>query len=155
MISGLVLDQAKTVVIRAIAELTATLVASDRARDRLHPADDGKAVGTDVGVVAFHLPPLEGQVVIRLLPGDSQVRTSGLPLWAMRIDPPAATALVSDEVGKFVLERAPEFFRLAILELRIEFDRAVRPPRAARRRLHPRVPGNSDFARKLMQSERF
>ena len=141
--------------IRAVAEFPAAVITGDRPLDRLHAVDDGEAVGADVGVVALHPAALERQGVKGLLARDSEIHASRLPLRSVRIDPASAAAFVSDEVRELVLERAPEFLRLAVLELRVELDRPVRPPRAARRRLHPRVPSHADLAGELVEKERF
>lgn len=153
MISRLVLDQPESVVIGAAAEFPATVVAGYSPGDRLHAVDHGEAVGANVGVVPLHLAALEGQVMKRLLAGNPEVHAGRLPLGSMWIDAAAAAAFVSDKVGEFVLQRAPEFLRLALLELRIQLDRPVWPPRAAGGRLHPRVPGYADLAGELVESE--
>lgn len=121
----------------ALVEFTAAIVAGHGAFDRLHPVNDGETIRADVSVVPFHFAAFEGQRVERLLAGNSEVHASSLPLGAMRIDAAAATPFVGDEMREFVLQCAPEFLRLAVSQLGIEFDGAVRPPRATGCRLHP------------------
>lgn len=112
-----------------------------------------EAVRAGISVVAFHPTALERQVVIRQLSGDAEIGTSGLPLGAMRIDAAATTAFIGDEVGKFVLQRAPNFLRLAFLELRIELDGAVWPPCTAGSRPHSRIPRDPDLTSEFVESE--
>ena len=111
----MILDQAETVVIGAVVKFPAALIARDCALDRLHPVDRGETIRADISMVALHPPALEGQVVKRLLARDAQIVARHLPLHAMRIDPAAAAALVSDEVRELMFQRAPEFLRLAFL----------------------------------------
>lgn len=141
--------------INAAVEFPATVITSDGAADRLHPLNDGKTVGTDVGVVALHPAALEGQIVKRLFARDPEIRAGELPLRAVGIDPAAPAALVGDEVREFVLQGAPNFFGFAFPEFWIQLDAAVRPPCAACGRLHPGVPGNANTPRELGQGEGF
>ena len=60
---------------------------------------------------------LERKRVIGFFTSDAEIRASRLPLCTMRIDTLASAPLVSDEVGEFVFQGAPELFRLTILNL--------------------------------------
>ena len=102
--------------------------------------DDCEAIRACVCVIALHLAAFEREVVKRLLTGNAKLGAGALPFRAMRVDAAAAIALVGDEVRQFVFERPPELFGFAVLELWVEFDDAIRPPRAASGGLHPWIP---------------
>ena len=144
------LDEAEPVEVAAVVEFAAAVITGNGALDGFYAVDGGKTIGADVGVLALHLTALERQVVKGLLTGDAEVGAGALPLRAVGLDAAAATALVGDEVGKLVLEGAPEFLGLAFLEFRIKLDRSIRPPRTAGGGLHPRVPRNANFPRELV-----
>jgi len=75
--------------------------------------------------------------MVGFLAGDAKIGACGLPLGAVRVDAAAAAPLVRDEVGELVFEGAPEFVGFALIELGIELDGTIRPPRAAGGGLHP------------------
>jgi len=100
---GLLFDQAEAIMIKARIELAAAIITSHCPADGFDAMDGGKTVRADVGVIPFHFAPFEREVVERFFTRDSKVRAGSLPLGPMRIDPAAAAALVSDEVGKLVL----------------------------------------------------
>lgn len=149
-----VFDEAETVVVGTVVELPATFVASDGALDGAHAVDHGEAVRADVGVVALHLAALEGKCVVRAFPGDAEVGAGKLPFGTVRVDAAAAAALVGDEVGEFVFERAPEFLGVEVAEFRVQLDGAVRPPCAAGGGAHARVPRDSHLAGEFAEAER-
>jgi len=140
-------------VINSVIELPAAIVAGHSAADRLHTVDHSEAVGANVSMVSLHFTPLEWQRVKGLFSSNPKVRTGCLPLWAVRIYLAAAAALVGHQVGKFVFQGAPELIRLAVFELWIQLDGAVRPPRPPGGGLHPGIPRNANFAGQLRESE--
>ena len=148
-------DEAKTVLISATVECAAAIVTSDRFLDRSDAVDDPQAIRANVGIVAFHLAAFKREVVTGAFSRNAEILACDLPFPAMGFDPAAATALVGDEVGEFVLKGPPNFFGLALVEFWVELDQAGGPPRSAGSRLHPRVPSHSYFAGKFVKSERF
>ena len=134
------LRQSEAVVVGAVVKFPAAIVTGHGAADGFDAEDGGKAMRAGVGVVAFHPAAFEGQRVKRLFTGDAEIRAGGLPLGSVWIDPAAAAAFVCDEMSEFVFECAPEFFGRTFAEFWIEFDHAVRPPRAAGGGLHARIP---------------
>jgi hypothetical protein len=104
-----------------------------------------------VDVFALHPARFKGQTVADFFTGDAQIATRQLPFRAVGLDPSAAAAFVSNEVGKFVLQSTPDFVGIAVLEFRIELNSPVRPPRTARRRPHPWIPRDADFLRQFVQ----
>ena len=99
--------------VAAAVEFAAAIVAGDRALDRADAVNDTEAIRANVRVVALHAAPLEGQRVERFLTMDAELGAGGLPFIAVRIDVTTTATLVSDEMGKLVLERAPKFLGLA------------------------------------------
>ncbi len=126
--------------IRTAVELAAAFVAGDGLGDGFHSMNHGEAIRADISMVALHSPALEWQIVIRLLSRDAKISTCRLPFLAVRVDATATAAFIGDEVGEFMFQRPPQFFRLAFLELRVELNRPVRPPCPAGSRLHTWVP---------------
>ena len=149
----LFLHQLEAVVVCAVVELAAAIVAGDGAADGFDAVDGGEAMRAEVAVVALHTAAFEGQRVVGLLAADTEIRAGGLPLRAVGFDAAATASFVGDEVGEFVFERAPEFFGRALAEFRVEFDRAVRPPCTAGGGLHARVPGDAHLAGEFRQEE--
>lgn len=147
----LLFHQSETVVVGAVIELAAAVIAGYGAPDRFDAVDGCEAVRAEVAVIALHAAAFEGQRVKRLLSWNAQIRAGDLPLRPMGVDVTTTAPLVSHKVGEFMFECAPEFFRWTFAEFRIEFDHSVRPPGAACGGLHPRVPCNPHLARKLRQ----
>ncbi len=136
-------------------ELPAAFITGDRPLDRPDSVDDGETIRANVGVVALQLAALERQRVIGLLAGNAQIDAGRLPLPAMRIDPAAATTFIGDEVRELVFQGAPKFLGFAVAELRVQLDRAVRPPRTAGGGLHPRIPRDAHLARQFVEGKGF
>lgn len=110
----LVLHELEALVVGTAVEFAAAIVAGDRALDRADAVNDAEAIRANVRMVALHATTLEGQRVERFLAMDAELGAGGLPFIAVRIDVPTTAALIGDEVGELVLERAPKFFGLAV-----------------------------------------
>lgn len=104
-------------------------------------------------MISLQTAAFEGKGMVGALAGYPELGTRGAPLMTVRLDPPATAALVCNEVRELVLERSPNLIWLALVELGIELDAAVRPPSAARGGAHSRVPKNSHFASQFWQCE--
>lgn len=153
--SQLVFNQSITVMINPGVEFAATVVACHRLFDRLHAMDHGKAVRANISMVALHPATFEREGMVWLLACDSQVGTGGFPFHAVGFYPATATPFVGDEMGKLMLQSAPEFFGFAVLQLWIQLNETVRPPGTSGGGLHPWIPRYADLAGEFMEGEGF
>lgn len=66
--------------------------------------------------------------MVRRFASNPKFRTCGFPLCSVGGDTFPPAALVGEEVGELVLERAPDFFIGEVFKLRIQLNGAGWPP---------------------------
>lgn len=78
-----------------------------------------------------------------LLPGDTDINTSPLPLGTVRKDTSISIPLVGHQMRQLMQHRPANFFLGNIRQSRIQFNQRRRPGRAPGTRAHPSIPAHA------------